>query len=31
MTGTHVDIRPSVQSGDFTAKPAMRARRTRSS
>ena len=25
MTGVHVDTRPSVQSGDFTAKPALRA------
>jgi glycine hydroxymethyltransferase len=25
VTGVHVDTRPSVQSGDFTAKPALRA------
>ena len=25
MTGTHVETRPSVLTGDFTAKPAMRA------
>jgi glycine hydroxymethyltransferase len=25
VTGIHVDTRPSVQSGDFTAKPALRA------
>ena len=25
MTGLHVDTRPSVETGDFTAKPALRA------